>query len=321
MTDVSAQQQQAPIEPSAADLWQADWNAFMGHGFGDVPNGEEPEPAPEGDNPPLAAVPAQQDPPAAPANGEPAPAKTDATGETGTPAGEEKPPEGGEISPEMLLAMATGGQQPQQQQGAPAQPAAEAPKPQGEPELFRPFDAPIGLPQQTLAALFEAEDTGTRAAAIGSVLQSMGNAIVQIAEKRIQEHYMPMIRQQVLTEFDQQSSVRQAQADFYGAYPYLNREEYKPVVGKAFQIIAEKHPTLSFEEAKSKVGDLARAFIKQTTGKDPAPASAPADPPAQQQQQQQKPPGFVASGARPAGTGSPPDPSSPSAVLEDLLQF
>lgn len=319
MTDVSAQPTPAPVEPSAADDWNSQWNNFMGHSFGDTPPDELENKAPEGDAPASSQTP--------PTNGEPAPVEgappvtpqPQGTNTTPTPnadgtqqAGTETPKAGEEIDPATLLAMAG---------AAPAPAPTPEPKPEGgapaAPEEFRPFANPIALPQPTLAALFEAEDTETRAAAIGGVLQAMGNTIVQIVEARLKDTHLPGVRAAAVEDFHRQASARQVQTEFYFDFPYLEKDEYKQVVAKAFEITAKNNPELTFAQAKTKVGNLARAFIKQTTGVDPAPTNqappAPSAPPAP------KPPGFVASGARPAGTGDAPDPSSPGAVLDELL--
>lgn len=304
---------QTPLA-AEADGFQAQWDEFMGFTF----EGAAPKDEAEGDQ-------NNQDPPA---NGEPAPASNASPGEQ-QPQGEAEPPkvegeqapkaEGGEeIDPAALLAMATG-VQPQAKPEAQAQPAA-TPEPETRPEEFRPFSAPVQLPPQTLAALFEAEDTETRAAAIGGVLQAMGNAIVQVMEARLQQTHIPAIQQAAIDKFKLHTEITEAQKDFYGTFKYLDKAEYRPIVGKAFEIIAAKYPDLDFHAAKVKVGNLAREFIKKTIGVDPAPNEDPPAPrAAAPAPAASKPPSFAVGGSRPAGTGEPADPNSPEAVLADML--
>lgn len=314
----------------AADAWSQEWNNFMGFSFGDTPNGDE-----TGAGDPPAGTAPNSDPQPPPTNGEPAPVNNAPPADQQQPGSTPAPKPDGEqqaapdtakgevIDPAALLAMATGGQQaPAQQQQPQGQPAAVegAPKEPAAPEEFRPFVNAIQLPQPMMAALFEAEDTETRAAALGGLLQSMGNVIAQVVEQRMKEVHAPAIQAAAVSGFQRQSDAQRVQAEFYGDFPDLNTADYKPIVAKAFEVIAAREPNLTFQEAKAKVGNLARQFIKQTTGVDLTPQQqAPANQAPPAPAQRPKPPGFVANGARPAGTGNPPDPNSPEGVLDELI--
>ena len=305
MTDVNAQP--ASADPIPASDFDENFESFMGFKFSETPPGEEE---------------VQQDPPAKPVNGEPAPTKD-------APAGDQQPKEtldGGEagdtvaageaadeIDPAALMEMLAGKPAAKTTEEVPAEG-----QPDAEPETFRPFANPIGLAPATIEALFEAEDTGTRAAALGALLQGMGNAITAVVEKRIAEFHAPKIQAEYSARAQQETAAKQVQETFYSEanFAYLRPYQASGVVGKAFDIIAAKHPDLTFEQAMPKVGALARAFIKQSTGKDPGPVAVQ---PQTTPNPKPKPPGsFAVGGARVQGAGDPVDPNSPEGILEGM---
>jgi hypothetical protein len=196
------------------------------------------------------------------------------------------------------------------EQAAPAPAVAEQPK---APEPWAPFQAPLELPPQLAAALFESDDTQIRAQALGVVINSIGNGIAQLVEKRFQEHYAPQMQSQILAAQTQRSAAERIDQDFYGAYPQL--AAHRDVVGKAFGILAQQKPDAVYgPEIRKQAGELAIAALSkmgvqfQTATPTPAPAK-----PAPQQQ-------YIAGSARPANF-TPQQDDSPAALVDLLSQF
>jgi len=205
-------------------------------------------------------------------------------------------------------------------EAAPATPVAQTPAPAPEPEApkpWAPFQTPVVIPPALSEALFgDDSDTETRAAALGSIINGIGNGITQLVEQRFREQYAPMIRAQALQEFGAQTQVQSIDTDFYGAYPEL--AAHRDVVRKAFGIVAQAEPTATYnEQTRAKVGALARAALTrmgvQFTPTPAAPAATPKAPAKPKQP-------FVAGGARP-GNFTPPDPNDPGALLDELSAF
>jgi hypothetical protein len=331
MTDTTAAQGEAPaISQEQADL-NANMESFFSFQF-EPAEGTEREPDPQfkeqtlEEEQPSGSAPSQSA--STPDNAETPSASTEGGGDQ--PA-QEQPKDGGtpaesSVDPAALLAMING--------STPA-PAGDQPQPKpnsapaGEEETsdYTPFQGEIKIDPALSAALFEAEDVGTRDAALGKLIAGIANSVTAVMERRIVEHHRPKF----LESFTSSQAQVQAKArvegmlfDEVSGFPELRA--HPDVVAKAFQVIAARNPELKLEDALPQVGALARKFVEQTTGIALASGRKAPAPQAQQQQQapvKQVPPSpkkapFLAGGSRPDGAGDLPDPNSPAGLLADM---
>lgn len=195
------------------------------------------------------------------------------------------------------------------------QPVQQTP---AEEPVFKPFANNFQLPAPLQAALFESDDPQVRAQALVDVMVSVGNSVAAVMEARIKEHYVPKITQQAEQRFTQNTEVKRIDTDFYSTYPEL--EANRPLVTKAFQIVAAKLGTGAVynAEVKAQVGALAKKALAAT--------GVQVAQPTQQQTSQPKPAAkpkttpYVAGGARP-GNYESPDPNTAAAMFDELSKF
>lgn len=304
--------------PSAFD---DEFAAFLGHTFGD-PNAE-PE-APVLGGPETSAPAAAAAEPAAPASTPLAVAP--ASAETPAANGEAAPPQDpapSGIDPADLAAM-VGLATPKAP--ATAEPAAEsAPAPASssseEDAPWTPFTPTFKLPPETVSALFEAEDTETRAAALVGLLASFGNTLTQVVDERIAKHHAPRIQSSFDSSQNEQQTARAIFQDFYGKYTQL--DAYRPAVQKAFQIVAQK---TGMKEGytpaiRDQVAALAIAALKQSgVVFEEAPATVPPKEVVKATPSKAPGSGFEAGSARPSGQIETGDNGAADLVAE-LSQF
>lgn len=206
-----------------------------------------------------------------------------------------------EVDPALLAAMA-GLTSPQgaDTQTAPERQAGEDTTTSTESTDYMPFQPTFKLPPETVSALFEAEDTETRAGALVGLLSAFGNTITALADKRAETRF-----QELITSYQGQNNernvARAVHSHFYGKYPEL--DDYKPAVIKAFQVIAAKNPASAAysEDVAEQVAKLAKAALAQSGVKFEAPKVAAKGPPRKASTSKAPGSGFDASSGRPGG--------------------
>jgi hypothetical protein len=304
-------------EPTAFD---AEFEAFLGHTFG----GEEEEAPATSEPAAAAAAPAAEEPAKAPAeepktDPAPAPANAETPAAEGAEGAEQPTPEVSQADLAAMLGLA----EPQPAAAEPA--AAPAAEPQSsapaEDETFMPFQPNFRLPKETVAALFEAEDSDTRERALVGLLSAFGNSITQVIEQRFKEHYAPTVAARTLSEMQVRTAGQAVTQHFYGKHPDL--APYKPAVQQAFKVIHKNlgdKATYS-EEIADRVANLARAALKASGINLTAPAApAPTVPPKKAPPSKAPGSAFEAGGARP-DVGSLTADNGPADLVASLSEF
>jgi hypothetical protein len=311
------QSAEAPADnASPGSDFDAEFAAFLGHSF------DEPEDSASAEGEPPAQDQQTEQVETPPA--ETPPASSEAPPNADTPAGDNEAPAGTpdpeQVDPADLAAMLGLSEVP----AATPEPVKEEPKPSAaapaEDEPFMPFTPTFKLPKEMSAALFEAEDSETREAALVGLLSSFGNTITQVIEKRFQEHYAPALATRAISQVRESQAANAILQHFYGANQDLI--PYKKAVDSAFALVAKKRGvnTPYTPELAAEVSKLTRAALRasgiQLQGQG-APAASP--PPKKAPPSKAPGSGFEAGASRPSGASS--SNSGPADLVRDLSEF
>lgn len=253
-----------------------------------------------------------------PVGGQPAAAPGNAppgapTGTSPPPVGQQPPP----VDPNQLQRLFNPqlpppGQPPapvvapwtQQQQPPPA-PVAQAPQGQPAPDApYVPFDQAVQLPPQ-LAAGLDHEDPNVRHAAMGAIIASAGNMIVQRTLERITQHVLPQFQRDTMGAVQQQTFQERVAGDLYGKHPHLRMASPALLQQAATVVIQDEmraNPNAAYTpEIMDKIGRLATAGMQQMAAGYSPQLTAPPAP-------QQPPPVYY-----PPQGGQPPYQPAPAA--------
>jgi hypothetical protein len=322
-TDVAAS------EPSEFDKNFAE---FLGHSFNDPPeeegeadSGDEPapEPKPEPTPAPASPIPA---PVAAPASATPtaasdgAPTETPASGE-GAAAPAAPAVDQADLAAMLGLASPATSAAPEPASSEPT--SSSASEAEG---TFQPFKPDFRLPPAMTAALFEAEDTETRAQALVNLLSAFGNTMTQTIEQRIMEHHLPQFQAR-LVEGQSVERVRGAVLSyFHNEFPEL--QPYQEAVRKAMAVVARKDPTRpTSPELMTEIGELTHAALKasgiviERKAKVTTPAAQPKKAVTKTPPSRAPGSAFEAGGSRPDALTSAPEANTPASLLAELSEF
>jgi hypothetical protein len=309
MTDQSTPAAPLTVPEAETLSFDTQMDAWLNHDFGVADEAAAEEAAAGGDGP--AAVEGAVVEPKAPAAPEPKePAATPEPKAAPTAGNEPAPAATPEAVDPALMAAMVGLTEPTKPAAAPTVPAPAAVDDNAD---YTPLPPVLKLDDNLINTIFQSEDPNQQKAALGTLLSNYGNALMALADRRMRDHYAPKVVEQVQSAQTQRAAVDAMNADFYGTFPDLNNQ--RAVVAKAFNVVAQQHPELKYgPEARDKVGNLARAALRQMGVVAPA-AAAAATPPVKAKPKASV--GYVAGGARPAGAGEV-DHNSASAVFDQI---